>query len=565
MLKQQLLAMSCAALLQACSSDHPQTETPSTRQALKEPGDRSDKIVVRETEVIGGFVGGGAALHPDNTRPEPLAFYGTDLGFSYRHNDRIEFLFGDSWSVEGYAPIEASSGAEFDDSFGSVALSEFPDGRSITPDNIPILLLGQKPGTNEASAINPGHAMDLGKTPMGGFSAGTVEWAIFNLTKPQACQTDADCGDLSCATGLGTFGAPIYEQAGLTLPCPDGSPFCVSETIPDPRNKGSGVCIDPTSFPDKSGPFDLVAANAMNVRIGRRDKDAPKRYVATRDWLTSKFSNVAIRGIRSWAPGSKTADYSGTSEPTASSKVFLWGRPGFVGNKAKGRPLNLYFAYSEIPNGLDDDWSPQYFAGLNPSGEPTFVSDQTLAEPLDLNSELDGFQSEQVDIVNQMSVIWEPHLEKWVMFYGGGLNDAPSQTLPLCGVLQLFAGAECGSVDVGNGSIRMRFADHPWGPWSPPQDLIGGDPHDGPIGQYGPAGLLRHTECTQADCADHTDTPETLAYREDEIGFFYAPNIVEEWTVADEDGVTLTWNVSTWDPYRVALLKTRLRRTNPGD
>jgi hypothetical protein len=53
----------------------------------------------------------------------------------------------------------------------------------------------------------------------------------------------------------------------------------------------------------------------------------------------------------------------------------------------------------------------------------------------------------------------------------------------------------------------------------------------------------------------------------DPIGRLYAPNIIEEWTEDVSDDATrargertadLYWNVSTWNPYQVVLVKTRL-------
>ena len=83
--------------------------------------------------------------------------------------------------------------------------------------------------------------------------------------------------------------------------------------------------------------------------------------------------------------------------------------------------------------------------------------------------------NEPYDIVNQLSVAWIGHLKKWVMFYGGGLTNLPyPPTLIDCGILEIFVGTECKDVVMGNGAIRMRTADDPWGPWSPPQDVIVG-------------------------------------------------------------------------------------------
>src|SRR5262245_16723136 len=167
---------------------------------------------VVSTTYLGPFAGEEAPLHPDNAAPLRIAFYGTDLGFTYRVGHELQILFGDSWATESYAPIEASTGSRYDDAFGSVDLREWSDPARITPTSIPPIRLGQNPGTTEASAIDPGQAMDLGKTPMAGFSNGTREFAVFNIGKPQGCTKDAECSNgLSCDTTLGYFGVP-YSQ-----------------------------------------------------------------------------------------------------------------------------------------------------------------------------------------------------------------------------------------------------------------------------------------------------------------------------------------------------------------
>ena len=143
------------------------------------------------------------------------------------------------------------------------------------------------------------------------------------------------------------------------------------------------------------------------------------------------------------------------------------------------------------------------------------------------------------------------------MFYGGGLTNLSYDNLwPTCGVLEFFTGPDCTSVDMGNGAFRMRTADDPWGPWTPPEDLIvGGDPAVPGSGQYGPGGMLRHPDCTAEDCAPHTAARES---NPNEYGFFYSANIIEQWTRPAGDGVDVIWNASTWDPYRVILLRTRI-------
>ena len=90
----------------------------------------------------------------------------------YAIRSYYDILFGDTWATEAYAPIEASTGARFDDGFGTIDLAQWPDPGKIAPGNIPLIHLGQHADSSEMSAIDPGHAMDLGHTPMAGFSNG---------------------------------------------------------------------------------------------------------------------------------------------------------------------------------------------------------------------------------------------------------------------------------------------------------------------------------------------------------------------------------------------------------
>ncbi|MBI2969897.1 MAG: hypothetical protein HYY36_04070 [Gammaproteobacteria bacterium] len=533
--------------------------------ALSSHGAAGPSVVA--TEYLGPLTGEDAALHPDNIAPHPIAYYGTDLGFTYEHDGQIHFLFGDTWATEEYAPIEASTGSRFDDGFGTVDLSRWPDPSLVTPANMPLIRLRQNPGTTEMSAIDPGHAMDLGKTPMGGFSNGTHEFGIFNIGKSQGCRMDADCSHgLTCDTTLGYFGARYFEEEYLTLPCRDGAPGCNGDTMVDDAGgpvPGSGFCTDETSIVGGDPVANVLSTMGFRVRLGMRDTSDPRKYGDIHDWLTNKFLNVTVRTVEDFVSpadaGKRGQNYNPAAGAGGNRRIFLWGRPGFIGVGARGRTLGLYFAYGDMPAGPGHGWKLKYYAGTV-DGVPHFSPDQKDAAPVDLDATRAGVQPEEIhDIVNQMSIAWVEPLKKWVMFYGGGLIKLPTDALPDCGVLQLFTGSECVNVDTGNGAARMRTADHPWGPWTPPQDVIvGGDPVDGPSGQYGPGGALRHPDCKETSCAPHTDSPH---YNKDEYGFFYSVNIIEQWIRAAGDGVDIIWNASTWDPYRVVLLRTHITRS----
>ena len=151
-----------------------------------------------------------------------------------------------------------------------------------------------------------------------------------------------------------------------------------------------------------------------------------------------------------------------------------------------------------------------------------------------------------------MSVAWVEHLNKWVMFYGGGMGTESWREQDRCGVLEFFTGPECTQVVIGNGAFRMRTADYPWGPWSEPQDIIvAGDPHARPLEhQYVEGGPLYHPACNGEDCVEPTG--------DHGYGFFYASNIIAQWTRPAGEGVDIIWNASTWNPYHIILLRTRI-------
>jgi hypothetical protein len=516
---------------------------------------------VTGTAVIGPFSGHDAAVHPDNLTPHRIAYYGTDLGFSYEHRGRLEFLFGDSWATEAYAPIQASTGGRYDDAFGSIDLAEWSDAAKIRAGHPPPVRMGQNAGTTEASAIDPGHAMDLGKTPMGGFSNGAREFGIFNSTKPRACRSSSDCGaELDCDAGLGYVGARADAEELLTLACVDGDPGCNAETAAG-GVAGSGFCTDRTSTIWAATPAGRVSGVALAQSIGLRDLEDPRRYTDVRTWLTNKFVNMTVRTVTAFTPGAPAThaamDFRPADGTGAAQRVFLWGRPGFVGVSAQERTLGVYFAYVDMPSGPGFDWRPQFYAGSNADGTPRFSAHERDAVPLDLDAAAPGVQAREAhDIVNQASVAWVAPLGKWMMFYGGGMTRLPQPALPLCGVLQLFAGRECQSVVVDNGAVRMRSAAAPWGPWSAAQDVVvGGDPSLAGSGLYGVGGVLHHPDCTLPGCATHSRTPH---YAAGEYGFLYGANIIEQWITPAGRGVDVLWNASTWDPYRVVLFRTHI-------
>jgi len=525
---------------------------------------------VGETTVLGPFVGLEARPHPDNVNPYPVRFNGTDLGWSYLHDGKLQFLFGDTVADDSWDRIEPETNGLHDDIIGTIDLAEWPNPGLITASNIPPMRLLQKPDSGELLGIDPGFAMDDLKTPEAGFSNGEREFGLFILSKPMGCTQDSQCGsELACAPELGFVGPHYTVQEGLTLGCTEGRPGCTADTMVDAGGApvpGSGLCVDHSSSVWQETPAGRFAAVAMTQRIAVRSTTEPNRYQGIHDWLTNKFINTAMRTVQRFEPargaGHSNQDYRSAGPSGAGRRVLLWGRPGFTGVGVKGRPENLYFAYADMPLAPDFAWSLNFFTGVDDAGIPQFSRRESEAAALDLDDAAPGVQpNEENDIVQHMSIVWVEPLEKWVMFYGGGIDVTPLPDWGLadCGVLEVFAGPDCRDVVIGRGSIYMRSADDPWGPWSKPQEIIaGGDPKIPGSGQYGPGGMLYHPACEGEGCAPHHSFPELDAERN--YGWFYGVNIIEQWIAPAGDGVDVLWNASTYDPYRVILLRTHISR-----
>lgn len=428
--------------------------------------------------------------------------------------------------------------------------------------------MGQIPGSTQLKPIDTGQTMEGLKTPNGGFSSGRREFGTFITGKPQACRTDHQCPvGLSCDVELGFFGSPPGVDEGLTLPCARSWPGCSSHALtdddgnPDPH---SGFCVDTGSSMAADSEYGRAVIAAMEVLVGVRDEEDPGRYEVFHRWMTNRFLNPASRPVADFVPqrgaGRANQDYRNLHGEGANPRVFLWGRPWFNGVNAKGQTLAMYFAYADMPAGPDFEWKLQYYTGSAPDGTPQFGDEETDAVPVDLDSTRPGVQPEEMhDWVQHMSIVWIEELGKWVMFYGGGISKAPNDRWGFdnCGIAEVFARTECDHVVEGNGALRMRTADDPWGPWTPPQDLIvAGDPNViPPEGQYGPPGILYHPACEGDACQ-----ARSLQFPPHDYGWFYGANIIEEWNVPTENGVDVLWLASTWQPYRVIMLRTTIEK-----
>jgi hypothetical protein len=496
--------------------------------------------------VVGWLAGALAQSNPDGVRVS-----GTDLGWTFEHRGRLFILFGDTWIT----PSMCDSGLFNDDAQGILPLqrpAQAPRVTYFTRTGAPLDFDGIRIYRDGRSL--PMLALQV---PVAGFSDGTDAFAVFSREEYHPCEpgeagTEPHCPPppgapedrFRCSPTLGECAPPLAP-----LLCdPASRSGCLRFQRCEPGN-GTGFCIDPGSSQYIGTVASEPFAAVHRVDIGVQRQDDPVAYDSVAVWHTNRFFNVTARTVTKFLGTSSGNDYR-----PGHAAVLMWGRPGFWAER--GRQAQLYLMAHPLPFAPAPDgkriFEPQYFAGIDPgSGDPRWSRSQSEAQPLALDGRVGGSPHEELPLPDQMAISWLPEpVNKWVMLYGGDVPDL---------FLSDPRNARPGPAP---GSIRIRFADHPWGPWSVAiPHLIPGDPEQ--IGDpYGPGGFLFHRACQPPNglaCGFNQ-----LALCEGatpiENGRLYAPNIIDPYTEVDPGrGVTIYWNVSTINPYGVILMKSTIR------
>jgi hypothetical protein len=210
-------------------------------------------------------------------------------------------------------------------------------------------------------------------------------------------------------------------------------------------------------------------------------------------------------------------------------KMSLHTQPGSIAGLPAGGPFVLAWgtgvyrqsdAYlSVVPAAqFETGKGTMYFAGMDAAGAPSWSANEAEAKPIVQNGTL-----------GDLSVTWCKDLGLWLMTYD---RRAPTH------------------------GIAFSYSRTPWGPWSEPQilfnvanDGIGkfvhnpdGSPPDGLAGPVIGKGQM---------------DPEAVR------GGAYAPYVVERWTKLTGPELSVYYVLSTWNPYVVVLMKSRLK-VGPG-
>ena len=562
-------ALACSLLLAACTGTAPESPDEPAPQVLAD---------VAQLELEGETKPLAAVAGPFRTPPlgqRTVRFYATDLGWTFTHDGQLWVMFGDSWRSRLGTPLSQDS----DDALGTISLRDFPDGDSVDrwvaahppARGNPFWQAAAPPirlVTDIWRRVEPlvqilnGKSLTsaAGLTPIAGFSNARTDnasaaFGLFLRNEPVQCSATGTCADgFDCDAQLGRC-APVTD---LSSACVLGTTSCRCVPI----GQKTGLCQDRgSSLYDGSSERGRSNAVVMRQQVGSSVRCQSFKFT-TQPSDTHRFFNATARTVNDFdasrAHGQGNDYVAADGRDFAGEGVFLWGRPNFGGVGAQGRDAQLYLAWVPMP--VYDPagafpWKPQFFAGLDADGRPMFTARELDSVPLDLDAAAPGEQPEEVhDLVGQMSISWVPSIKRFVMLYGG---DVGTQ------FLHLIFGTD-GKLLVRDplGSIYIRYAEQPWGPWTAPKPvLIAGAPEHGIMGQYGPGGILFDGSCNQRGCVKGEPVFANLP---NERGRLYGPNIIEPWTEPRENGaIDLYWHVSTWNPYQVVLMKTRLQQPPP--
>ena len=276
-----------------------------------------------------------------------------------------------------------------------------------------------------------------------------------------------------------------------------------------------------------SSDFGRIEAVVVRHEVGNANPAHPEVFY-TQSWNTNRFLNPSVRTVEDFDP--QRADPSQNdylpadgSHP-ASEKVFLWGRPNFLGVGKEHLDARLYFAFVDMPAYSETgafagsrSISPASRRGSRcsrrtpPTRRPS-ISTAAPATPA----------KKTWDYVEQMASVSRSV---------AALDDALRGAAPFAAVTGAPQGTTSYSSSneaVGNpeGAIHVRFATNPWGPWSEPaQLLVAGDPTASPpTVEYADDGMLHDTTCSAAHCAPGE---KALAYVVTPWGWLYGPSIVD--------------------------------------
>jgi Domain of unknown function (DUF4185) len=213
-------------------------------------------------------------------------------------------------------------------------------------------------------------------------------------------------------------------------------------------------------------------------------------------------------------------------------KMSMHAQPGAIPGLPHGGPFVLIWgtgpyrhsdAYLSIESAsqFESGGGVLYYAGLDSNGEPRWDPLESAATAITTNGTL-----------GDVSVTWCQELKLWLMTYD---SRAPAPA-----------------------GILFSYSSTPWGPWSVPQLLFNAR-RDGALGKFiHDPGISPDDGLAGPVIGKGQKNPAEVH------GGAYAPYLVENWTRVrrrspDARGLDIYYVLSTWNPYVVVLMTSRLQ------
>ncbi|HLW60719.1 MAG TPA: DUF4185 domain-containing protein [bacterium] len=191
--------------------------------------------------------------------------------------------------------------------------------------------------------------------------------------------------------------------------------------------------------------------------------------------------------------------------PSGGPFVIVWGTGRY-------RESDAYLSIVPAAT-FENGQGTRYFAGLDATGAPRWSGQESDAAPIVKNGTL-----------GDLSVTWCKDLSVWLMTYD---SRTPR-------------------------GILFSYARTPWGPWSDPQILFDAV-RDGAQGKF-----IHDPEIKPDDGLAGPVIGKGRSNPGAVRGGAYAPYVVERWTMLRGSELSLYYVLSTWNPYVVVLMESRL-------
>jgi len=267
------------------------------------------------------------------------------------------------------------------------------------------------------------------------------------------------------------------------------------------------------------GPFEVpVAGLSLNgqmyvaVSTNHSDDRSTDRSVLTKFTLPAKFQ--PLRTI-SQLPEGHFVKMSVHPEPGPTAGLPPGGPYILIWGTGPYRRSDAYLCIVPVA-AFESGKGTRYFVGLDPAGAPTWSETESAATPIVRNGTM-----------GDLSVTWCKDLNLWLMTYD--------------------------SRDPAPRGILFSYSRTPWGPWSEPQ-VIFNAMRDAALGKF-----IHNPQANPNDGLAGPVIGKGQADPNAVHGGAYAPYVVERWTKVQGPELTIYYVLSTWNPYVVVLMKSRLR------